>query len=237
MACLRGSGSFVKACAGRGLRQPSGRKTIGVTSTMTALAYYCKKLNKPTSDPGVNSSLPRKKMVSSDPHRLWAKMGGYFRVVLGRWCRGSPTQTLMVWANMPSIFWWPRILWVSMMDSKAGQSVSGQGFSYAAGSCCPASSRGGSRAVGLHCLSGVCRAAGLWTSSAPGSTHWPLTWEHPLWPRLPPNSLALVKQLHSEAGSWVGKAAERVSNPDKIWREGLEFQSWNLPVSLSCTCI
>lgn len=155
---------------------------------MTALAYYCKKLNQSTSDPRINSSLHRKKMVSSDLHRLWAKMGvggGYFIVALGRWCRGSPTQTLMVWANMPSIFQWPRILRVSMMASKAGQGVSGQGVRLLQGSV-PSFQQGGSWAVGLHCLSGACRGAGLWTSSVPGSTHWPLTWEHPLWPRLPP---------------------------------------------------
>lgn len=191
---------------------------------MTALAYYCKKLNQSTSDPRINSSLHRKKMVSSNPHRLWAKKGGGWGGQGGLLHSGIREMVQRVSnGNLNGLGQHAKYFLMAQNSASkhdGQQSRSGcvrPGGQHCCRSLCPASSRGGSRAVGLHCLSGACRGAGLRTSSAPGSTHGPLTWEHPLCPRLPPNSLVLVKQLHSEAGSWVSKAAERVSNPDKTW--------------------
>lgn len=48
-----------------------------------------------------------------------------------------------------------------------------------------------------------------------------------------PGPDSLPTALPWSSSSTLRLAAERVSNPDKIWRERLEFQSWNLPVSLS----
>lgn len=153
---------------------PQEGKQLGVTSTMTALAYYCKKLNQSTSDPRINSSLHRKKMVSSDPHRLWAKMG-----VVGRLLHSGIREMVQRVSNAKLNGLGQHAKYLLMAQNSASkhdgqQSRSGcvrPGGQHCCRGLCPASSRGGNQAVGLHCLSGACRGAGLWTSSAPGSTH------------------------------------------------------------------
>ena len=119
-------------------------------------------------------------------------------------CRGSPTKASVVWANIPSIHGWPRSLWATAMERKAGQSLLGQGADYAAWVCWPLPvgkwGPGCGSTLPPRSLqgSGLMGRASPWldpTASSPGSI------------LCESDSL----QPCPEAGSWVSKDAESLS--------------------------